>query len=116
MEDDPDVREYAVATLEGLGYRALRSNDGASALQILKNESGRIDLMLTDVLLAGDMSGPEVAANALALYPHIKVVFMSGYASELYFADKIPGFDAALLNKPFKRAELAEAINEALAA
>ena len=114
LEDEPDVREYVVAALERLGYRVLRASNGAGALRVLENEAGNIDLLLSDVVLAGGMSGPELADKAMSLYPELKVVFMSGYTAELHITDKIPGFDEALLNKPFKRAELARVIRETL--
>ena len=91
-------------------------------------------MLLSDVVLAGGMSGPELADKAMSLYPELKVVFMSGYTAELHITDMsgpelaeslypelqvirastIPGFDEALLNKPFKRAELARVIRETL--
>lgn len=115
LEDEPDVREYVVGALERLGYRVLRASDGAGAMRVLESEAGNIDLLLSDVVLAGGMSGPELADKAMQLYPKLKVVFMSGYTAELHITDKIPGFEEALLNKPFKRAELARVIRETLA-
>ncbi|NKB50487.1 MAG: response regulator [Alphaproteobacteria bacterium] len=116
LEDDPDIRESTVAVLEGLGYRALRAADADGALRLLQQEAGNVDLLLSDVVLTGSICGPEVADKAMSLYPNLKVVFMSGYASALYSTANIPGFDEALLTKPFKRAELAQVIHDTLAA
>jgi CheY-like chemotaxis protein len=68
------------------------------------------------VVLTGNVSGPELAARAKNLYPKLKVVFMSGYTAGLYDHDRIPGFNETLLNKPFELADLAKAVQEALAA
>ncbi|NNE84121.1 MAG: PAS domain S-box protein [Alphaproteobacteria bacterium] len=116
LEDDPDVRESTVILLEGLGYRVLRAGDAAGAMRILEQDPNKIDLLLSDVVLPGTVSGLELAASAMSRYPELKVVFMSGYAGYLYSTDKIPGFDEALLTKPFKRDELAQVIHDALAA
>jgi len=116
LEDEPDVREYIVAALEKLDYRVLRAAEAAGAMRALEHENGAVDLLLTDVVLPGGVSGPEFADNAMRRFPKLKVVFMSGYASELHITDKLPGFDEALLTKPFKRAELARIIRETLSA
>lgn len=116
LEDDPDVRESTVIILEGLGYRVMRAGDAAGAMRILEQDPNKIDLLLSDVVLPGTVSGLELAATAMSRYPELKVVFMSGYAGYLYSTDKIPGFDEALVTKPFKRDELAQAIHDALAA
>ncbi|MCZ6509567.1 MAG: PAS domain S-box protein [Alphaproteobacteria bacterium] len=115
LEDDPDVRSFAVVALEGLDYRALEAGDANAALRVLEEAAGNIDLLLCDVVLPGGVSGPELAANLKNLYPELKFVFMSGYAADLYTHDKIPGFDEPLLTKPFKRADLAQVIHDTLA-
>ena len=115
LEDDPDVRSFAVVALEGLGYQVFEAGDANAAMQVLEAEAGNIDLLLCDVVLPGGVSGPELAAKARKLRPKLGIVFMSGYAAALYTHDKIPGFDEPLLNKPFKRADLAQVIHDTLA-
>jgi len=115
LEDDPDVRFFAVAALVGLGYRVLEAADAGAAMKVLEEEAGNVDLLLSDVVLPGGVSGPEVAAKAKDIYPNLKLVFMSGYAANLYTHDKIPGFDETLLSKPFKLAYLAKIIHDTLA-
>jgi CheY-like chemotaxis protein len=116
LEDDPDVRSFAVAALEGLGYRVHQAADAAAAMRVLEEEADKLDLLLSDVVLPGGVSGPEFAAKAKDLYPKLKLVFMSGYAADLYTDDKIPGFDEVLLTKPFRLADLSKVIHDALAA
>ena len=115
LEDDPDVRSFAVVALEGLGYQVFEAGDANAALQVLEEVAGNIDLLLCDVVLPGGVSGPELAAKLKNLYPELKFVFMSGYAADLYTHDKIPGFDEPLMTKPFKRADLAQVIHDTLA-
>ena len=115
LEDDPDVRSLVVAALEGLGYRVLEAGDASTAMQVLEDEADSIDLLLSDVVLPGGTSGPELAAKAKELYPRIKIVLMTGYASDLYATDKAPDIGQALLTKPFRRADLATVIYDTLA-
>jgi len=115
LEDDPDVRSLAVAALEGLGYRVLEAGDANAAMRVLEKEADNVDLLLSDVVLPGGVSGPEFAAKAKDLHPKLKVVFMSGYAADLYTHDRIPGFDETLLTKPFGLGDLAKVIHDTLA-
>ena len=116
LEDEPEVRDLAVSILEGLGYRVLEAADANAALQVLEAEAGNVDLLLSDVVLSGGMSGPELAAKAKKLYPELKPVFMSGYSADFYDDDKILKFGNVLLHKPFSRADLARIIHDTLAA
>ncbi|TDJ65376.1 MAG: PAS domain S-box protein [Proteobacteria bacterium] len=115
LEDDPDVRSLAVTILDGLGYRVLEAADATAAMQVLAEEANNIDLPLSDVVLPGGISGPELAARAKDLYPKLKPVFMSGYSADLNINGDIPNFAEAFLTKPFKRADLARVIHETLA-
>ncbi len=113
VEDDPDVRTLAVALLGDLGYEVLEAGNGTEALKALKSRS-RIDLLFTDVILAGGMSGPELAEQAKRIQPAMRVLFMSGYPSEAMVRRGELGKDAELLNKPFRKADLAQKIRGAL--
>jgi len=115
LEDDPDVRALTVASLEGLGYRALEAGDANAAMLVLEEKANKLDLLLSDMVLPGGISGPELAAKAKDLCPKLKIVFMTGYAADLYAADKTPAVGEALLTKPFKRADLATVIYDTLA-
>ena len=116
LEDDPDVRSFAVDALEGLGYRVLEAADANAAMRVLEEASDTIDLLLSDVVLPGGVSGPEFAAKAKDLYPKLKIVFMSGYAAGHNTQTNIPDFDETLLAKPFELAGLAGVMHDALAA
>lgn len=115
LEDDPDVRSLAVAALDGLGYRVLEAADANAAMQVLEEEADNIDLLLSDVVLPGGVSGPEFASKAKDINPKLKIVFMTGFSIDLQARDKILDIGEAVLNKPFKRVDLATVIHDTLA-
>jgi PAS domain S-box-containing protein len=113
LEDDDDVRELTQVMLQSLGYTVKTAADGASALSIL--ESGEIvDLVLSDVVLKGEMSGPEFAKHARDLFPDIAVTYMSGYTAEEFRKTNQMNPDKDLIGKPFKKADLARHVRKAL--
>ena len=113
VEDDLDVRTLSMALLDSLGYRVLEAGDGASATRAL-DEAAHIDLLLTDVVLPGGMSGTAVAREAAQRHPAIKVLYMSGYAAESMARHGKPDRGVLLLQKPFRRGELAHKVRQAL--
>lgn len=115
LEDDPAVRDSTVLVLQGLGYKALEAGDAKTAMRILEEEAGNLDLLLSDVVLPGGVSGPEFAYQAKALSPKLKIVFMSGYPADHHSHNNIQSFDEILLTKPFQRADLNRAIQDTLA-
>lgn len=113
VEDDWEVREIAVAMLRELGYRVLHANQGGEALALIENTPD-LDLLLSDVVLPGGMSGKALAEAARAVRPNLRVLFMSGYARDAFEADGRPGPGDDLLQKPFRNTELAKAVRRAL--
>ena len=113
VEDDPDVRVLAVDILEFLGYRVLQAQDGAEALEFLKGDE-HIDLLFTDVMLPGGMSGDRVARQALDHHPNIKVIYMSGYAHDALVHQGQLQDGVVLLQKPFRQADLAVVLRQVL--
>ncbi|HET9223566.1 MAG TPA: PAS domain S-box protein [Roseiflexaceae bacterium] len=109
LEDDPLVRELASRVLQAQGYRVLEAGDGAAALQIAA-QTGAIDVLLTDVIIPGGMSGPQVAGHVQLRHPDLQVLYMSGYtdAAITHHAGLEPG--RALLQKPFTVSGLAQAV------
>jgi CheY-like chemotaxis protein len=112
-EDDPDVRTYSVEALQELGYRVLEAPDGPSSLQILER-TAHIDLLFTDVVLPGGMTGAQLAAQARGRWPNLKVLFTTGYARDaiVHHGRLDPGVQ--LITKPFTIAELAARVREVL--
>jgi PAS domain S-box-containing protein len=113
VEDDAMVRVYVETQLEGLGYRVLAASDGEGALAILRQRDD-IDLLFTDIVMPGGMNGRELADAARALNPGLKVLFTSGYTENALNHQGRLDDDALLLGKPYRRAELAARVREAL--
>ena len=101
VDDDPDVRDYAISVLEDFGYRVLSAADGEASLSLLEND-GAIDVLFTDVVMPG-INGFEVARRAVARSPRLKVLFASGYATDLTPAGR-------LLKKPYRPQQLTREI------
>ncbi len=114
VEDDPDLRTLAVALLSSLGYQIMEAATGAAALEQL-GLTARVNLLLTDVVLPGGMSGPELTAEAERRASGIKVLYMSGYTENAIMHHGRLDADAELMQKPFSRADLARAVRKALA-
>ncbi len=114
VEDDSDVRDLAVTVLAGLGYEVMEAADGRAALELLER-AGRIDLVLSDVVLPGGVSGPELVARARDRQPEVKALYMSGYATDALSEEGALDDGVHLLRKPFHRAELAKGVRAALA-
>src|SRR3954466_7276891 len=110
VEDDRDVREVALAVLEGAGYRVLEAANGDNAYQLLlAHPDLRIDLLFTDVVMPGRLDGIDLAHAARHLRPGLQVLFASGFPSLVrdHADQEIRG---QVLRKPYRSAELVGAI------
>ena len=114
LEDDADVRALAIQMLDNLGYRAIEAADADSAHAVLCN-GAEVDVVLSDVVLPGGTSGPEFIAEALETRGGLKAILMSGYTSHATVSANLPGEDVVLLQKPFHKSQLAEALRDAVA-
>ncbi|WP_245509704.1 hybrid sensor histidine kinase/response regulator [Bradyrhizobium vignae] len=115
VEDDPFVRSSVIRRVEALGYRVIAAVKGKDALQQLRSDPS-IDLLFTDVVMPGGMSGWELADQARRVRPGLPVLFTSGYALETLVEQGRAQAQAIVLTKPYRKAELAERLRDALAA
>jgi CheY-like chemotaxis protein len=113
VEDNPGVQATAISMLSELGYQVISAADGDSALRILESEI-RIDLLFTDVVMPGLLSGPALARRARQLFPDMAVLFTSGYTQKALGPDEQLDHDARLLSKPYRREQLAQEVRQAL--
>ncbi len=112
VEDDPDVRSIAAASLRSLGYRVISAADAEAALRELEaNQS--IALLFSDVMLGPGMSGSELAQSARERRPELAVLLTSGYDNPM--ADSTVGADFQMLRKPYRREQLGVALRRLLA-
>ena len=98
----------------GAVSEVLSASDGDSALELLEERQGRVDLLISDVVMPG-MDGPTLVERARARYPDLKVLFISGYAEE-QLRGRVDNSARALLRKPYSIRELGMAVRERLAA
>ncbi len=112
LEDDADICTLVEAMLGGFGYRVITAPSAAAATEIMGRQN--VDLVLSDVVLPGGMNGPEFIAEANAAHPALKVVFMLGYPAEALTDNQFLGGEMVLLNKPFHKRDLLQALHEAL--
>jgi len=112
-EDNAEMREIAVQLLDSLGYKTLAAADGGGALAILENTPD-IDLLFTDIIMAGGMNGVALAEAAHRSRPGLPVMFTTGYAEAAVLRDGQVSRDRNLVTKPYRRQDLALKIRTAL--
>ncbi|MEI4263632.1 response regulator [Roseovarius sp. D0-M9] len=111
VEDDDMVREHVVQQVASLGYEVSEAPDGPAGLAIVR-ESRNIDLMFTDVVMRGGMSGHDLAKAVEELRPELPILFTSGYKeSDIVSADRL-NQEFELLQKPYRRRELAHRLRK----
>ena len=103
-----------IKLLGGLGYEVIGSAADAPEAIALLDEIESVDLLFSDVVLPGGRSGADLALEVGQERPETRVLLTSGYAPESILADCPRAFDAGLLHKPFRTAELARAVRTAL--
>ena len=114
VEDNDAVRDVAVAMLEDMGYHVIEAQDGLSALEALKAENGKFDLMFTDIVMPGGMHRPALAKEARAVFPHLPILYTSGYAEAAVLREGDIGNSFELVSKPYRLEELEEKVRNAL--
>ncbi|HHL3259155.1 TPA: ATP-binding protein [Citrobacter braakii] len=107
LEDEADVRQTLCEQLHLLGYLTLEAANGEQAMHMLA-ASSEIDIFISDLMLPGGLSGVDVVNHALAHYPQLNILLISGQDLRPAHNPALP--DVALLRKPFTRGELAQAL------
>jgi PAS domain S-box-containing protein len=113
VEDDERIRHLTSRRLKLIGYQVLEASDGPAALDILRH-GAPVDLVFTDLIMPGGLSGREVAIHARQLKPGIKVLLTSGYAEELVHGEELQRSQLKVLRKPYQQADLVAALREVL--
>jgi DNA-binding response OmpR family regulator len=113
-EDDPSVRAFVVSALTMKGYEVVAEEDGGLAAETIDAESGRFDLMLSDIKMPV-MDGIALALHVGASYPDVTILLMTGFADQ---RERAHGLDALIYDviaKPFTLADLLAKVDDALA-
>lgn len=113
VEDDAQVRELASTSLRERGYTVIEATNGHEAVVVL-DADGHIDLVLTDMVMPGAMTGKEVAEHALQVRPGMKVLFTSGYADASVMRNGLVKAGARFLSKPYRSGQLAATVRALL--
>jgi CheY-like chemotaxis protein len=113
VEDDPRVRRVSVRRLKALGYAIVEAESGPAALSALE-DAATIDLLFTDIVMAGGMTGVELAGAVRRRRPDLKILFTSGYAEPAVVEGGLLTTDAGWLGKPYSMDELAKKLAELL--
>jgi CheY-like chemotaxis protein len=109
VEDNPDVAAATAPMVEQLGYRAIIAENARAALDRLVKE--RAALVITDIVMAGEMNGIELARTLRQSDPHMPIVLVTGYSDQLGAADD----DFTVLRKPYRLVDLNRAVAKAIA-
>ncbi|MBR2534786.1 MAG: response regulator [Hyphomicrobium sp.] len=113
VEDEVEVRQFAVRALKRQGYQVLEAADGVEALQVMEANQGTVDIVVSDVVMP-EMDGPTLFKELRSRNPSIKVIFVSGYPNEA-FRESLGSDDFAFLPKPFSLPQLAQKVKEEMA-
>ncbi len=112
VEDDHAVRGALGRLLGKLGYAVIEADSGPAALEAY--DGGTVDLLITDVVMPGGMSGPDLARVLAGRHPSIKILYISGYAERLVADKSATDLGARFLGKPFRKEQFAKTVREIL--
>jgi signal transduction histidine kinase/CHASE3 domain sensor protein len=113
VEDDALVRNFVVAQLHGLGYRTIAAPDSRAAMVHVENGEP-FDLLFTDVILPGGMTGRQLADEIAKRRPGLKVLYTSGYTDNSIVHHGRLDEGVLLLTKPYRKSQLAQMVRQAL--
>jgi signal transduction histidine kinase/CheY-like chemotaxis protein len=113
VEDETVVRRLVAEILETTGYTVMQAGDGPSALELLRRHAGKLDLLVTDVVMPG-MSGPEVAQAVTSMRPGTQVLYTSGYTDSAIGHHGVLEPGIAFLQKPFSADDLGRKVRALL--
>jgi len=113
VEDEKSLRVTCSFFLEAVGYKVLVAENPGEALRMAAGHTGDIRLLLTDVVMPG-MDGRQLAERLGSIKPGLKVLFMSGYTSDVITQRGVLPEGVAFIAKPFPRDDLARKVHEVL--
>ena len=114
VEDEEMLRELAREILKDAGYQILEATSGREALEVWRQHGGKIDLLLTDMVMPEGVSGVELAERLVAETPQLKVIFMSGYTSDDVNPELLERTNGSFIQKPYGHADLIKVVRDCL--
>jgi two-component system cell cycle sensor histidine kinase/response regulator CckA len=113
VEDETPVRIFASRALRNKGYTVLEADCGETAVEVMQTQGAEVELIISDVIMPG-MNGPSMVEKVTEQFPNVKVIFISGYAEDVF----VNSFGAErafhFLPKPFTLKQLAQKVKEVL--
>ena len=116
VEDNANVRVMLVAQMESLGYRVVEAESADAALILLEASAGEFDLVITDIVMPGEIDGLALARIVRERWPKLALLLTTGFAEDIADAEDGKAIDFAILRKPYRKADIARAVRTALAA
>jgi PAS domain S-box-containing protein len=113
VEDDDIARDFVLKVLRKLGYTVIHAANGEEAIRTMRDFSGPLHLLMTDVVMPG-MNGRQLAETLLRMHPSTKVMFTSGYAADIIEDHGVGAKGAGFLGKPYSPGALAKKLRELL--
>jgi PAS domain S-box-containing protein len=113
VEDEPIVREWVREVLTENGYQVLEASHGVEALKVWDEFKGRVDAMLTDMVMPEGMTGRDLARQLKTRDPRLRVIYTSGYSAEMLQEDAELR-DAPFLSKPYSAPQLVQLVRDCL--
>lgn len=114
VEDYPLVAETTTLSLEHISYNVLHAKDAMEGIFLLDKDINKIDLLLTGIVMPGNLNGIELARKSLEKYPNLSILLTSGYPDKISESKDQLDNQLQLLTKPFTREELVSAIEKAI--
>jgi CheY-like chemotaxis protein len=114
VEDEVPLRNLVRKILQRYGYQVLAAGSGVEALKVWQDHAGKIDLLLTDLVMPGGISGRELAQRLQADCRDLKVIYSSGYSQELNNLEALQAEGLLFLAKPYSPEQLAHAVRGCL--
>ena len=115
VEDDDPVRIFGARALRNKGYKVIEARSGEAALDVIRDATEAIDLLITDVVMP-HMDGPGLVREVREINPEMKVIFISGYTEDAFRQRLDSDVGIEFLPKPFSLKELAAKVRDVLAA
>ena len=113
MEDETPVRIFAARALRNKGYTILEADCGETAIELMQQHGQEVEVIVTDVIMPG-MNGPTMIDKITATFPNVKVIFISGYAEDVFVKSYGSEREFNFLPKPFTLKQLASKVKEVI--
>ncbi len=113
VEDETPVRTFAARALRNKGYTVLEADCGEMAIEMMEEQGNEVELIITDVIMPG-INGPSMIETIIPKFPRVKVIFISGYAEDVFVKSYGSQREFHFLPKPFTLKQLASKVKEVL--